>query len=91
MVSKARFELTGPRSPDAFVARCGQKGIRLGRARPVIIRAVAASGAPFDFDSLWERTLEREPKVSRWADLIREVERRQSAASGGETVHVMQP
>jgi Fe2+ or Zn2+ uptake regulation protein len=63
--TKTCFELVEPYSVEAFIGHCRASGLRMGRLRGVIARAILQTSAPFDFDALWAAARAIEPSVSR--------------------------
>ncbi|MEJ0025682.1 MAG: transcriptional repressor [Rhizomicrobium sp.] len=62
---KTRFELIGPRSPEALICQCRSAGMRIGRTGSAVMRAVAQAQDPFDFDAVWAGARQIEPAISR--------------------------
>jgi hypothetical protein len=54
--TKTRFALVEPYSVEAFIKNCRASGLRMGRLREVVVRAILQLSVPFDFDALWAAT-----------------------------------
>ena len=85
--ARLRFESVCKQSPDIFKAACRRHGLRMTGPRALVADIVAGAYGPFDFDFVFARARDREPRISRGtvylalrrfhaADLIKESQER---------------
>ncbi|MEI9889127.1 MAG: hypothetical protein WDN08_22000 [Rhizomicrobium sp.] len=63
--AKSHFELVAPLSPEALVARCRAKGLRMGPTRCAVARVVAGTEGRFDFAQVFAGARAIDPGISR--------------------------
>jgi Fe2+ or Zn2+ uptake regulation protein len=58
------FEMVGSRSPEAFIEACRAAGLRIGRKRRAVARAIVESEHAFDSETLLTGARRLEPGMS---------------------------
>jgi Fe2+ or Zn2+ uptake regulation protein len=62
---KARFVLTSSSVLPTFEEVCHQRGIRIGKTRRAVAKAILAQQEAFDFDAILDAARTIEPTISR--------------------------